>query len=133
MSLFHSLSPFACGFVLQSNASVKLACTLPSLVPRGNFTEGHVDLLVFGQLRSVPSEVPQRVAKIGIQTMVFALYRVGQASAVLLHMGEIDRERVPLGTQELFGILEVKWLGVFGCAISGEDHTQIQMFEHPYT
>lgn len=88
-------------------------------MPCGNVTEGHIDLLVLRQLRSVPSEVPQCVAKVGIETVVFALYCVGQACAVLLHMGEVDRERVPLWTLELLGILEVAWLGVFGCAISG--------------
>lgn len=101
-------------------ALMELACPLPSLVPCGNVTEGHIDLLVLRQVRSVPSEVPQRVAKIGIETVVFALYRVGQACAVLLHMGEVDRERVPFGTLELLGILEVAWLSIFSCAISGE-------------
>lgn len=89
-------------------------------MPCGYITEGYVDLFVLGQLRSVSPKVPQCVAKVRIQAVVFALYSVGETRAVLLHVGEVDRQRVPLWTQELLRILEVKRLGVLSCTISGE-------------
>lgn len=52
--------------------------------------------------------------------MVFALYSVGETRAVLLHVGKVDRQRVPLWTQKLLRILEVKWFSVLSCTISGE-------------
>lgn len=99
--------------------TIQLHSPSPSLVPCGYITEGYIDLLVLGQLRPVSAEVPQSVAKVRVKTMVFALYSVGETRAVLLHVREVNRQRVPLGTQELLGIPEVERFGVLGCAISG--------------
>lgn len=76
-------------------------------MPCGYITEGYVDLLVLGQLCPVSTKVPQRIAEIRVQTMVLALNSVGETRAVLLHVGEVDGQRVPLGTQQLLRVLQV--------------------------
>lgn len=76
-------------------------------MPCGYITEGYVDLLVLGQIRPVSTKVPQRIAEIRVQTMVLALNSVGETRAVLLHVGEVDSQRVPLGTQQLLRVLQV--------------------------